>query len=96
MRVYFVYMLTNRHRNVLYTGVTRDLLRRVGQHREGQFSSFTQRYSVHTLVWYEVHHNILAAIQQEKKIKKWRRPWKDALIEKDNPNWRDLFDDLQP
>ena len=96
MHVYFLYILASRRDGVLYVGVTRDLLRRVQQHRAGQFSVFTKKYNVKLLVWHETHHDIRAAIAREKTIKRWRRAWKIALIEKANPDWRDQFDVLLP
>ena len=94
MRTYFVYILASRRHGVLYTGITRDLALRVEQHRHG-FSKFTTRYNVQTLVWFEVHHDVLTAIEREKKIKHWRRAWKVALIEARNPEWLDLYPQLR-
>jgi putative endonuclease len=94
VHVYFVYMLASRRDGVLYVGVTNDLRRRVEEHRLGQHSRFTRHYNVHNLVWHEVHHDSLAAIGREKLIKKWRRAWKVALIEVENPEWRDLYPEL--
>jgi putative endonuclease len=91
---YFVYMLTNRPRGVLYTGVTNDLLRRVSEHRTKFFRGFALRYGLDKLVWYEVHHDIEAAILREKRIKRWRREWKFDLVEADNPGWQDLWTEL--
>ena len=78
----------------LYVGVTTNLLRRAWEHREGLIEGFTTRYGVKRLVWYEVHGPVLEAIAREKAIKRWRRPWKIALIEAANPTWRDLYPDL--
>ena len=94
MKVYLVYILASRKDGTLYTGITRDLALRVEQHRSG-FSKFTTRYNVKTLVWFETHHDVLAAIDREKSIKRWRRAWKAALIEKANPNWNDLYPDFR-
>ena len=86
-----VYFLTNRHRNVLYVGVTSDLRRRVLQHIAGVYpSSFSRRYNVDRLVYFEITPDIRAAILREKQIKKWSRRKKVALIEAANPEWRDL------
>ena len=93
MKAYFVYMLASRPNGVIYTGVTRDLALRVQQHQLG-FSKFTTRYNTKTLVWFEVHHDILTAIDREKTIKKWRRAWKIKTIELENPEWRDLYPGL--
>ena len=91
MKQYFVYILANKRNGTLYTGITNDLRRRVLEHREGKFGSFTQKYSVTRLVYYERHNDITMAILREKKIKRWRRKWKLDLIGKMNPDWDDLF-----
>ncbi len=90
----FVYILASHRDGTLYTGVTSDLITRVGQHREEVVEGFTKKYGVHRLVWYEAHETIETAIQREKNIKKWNRAWKIALIDESNPSWRDLFSDL--
>lgn len=87
---YYVYLLTNRPHGTLYCGVTNNLLRRLAEHRSGQASGFARRYNCLHLVWFEHHTDICAAILREKRIKKWRRAWKVALIEAENPGWRDL------
>jgi len=86
-----VYMLASRPKGTLYTGVTSDLVQRMHQHRNGLVEGFTQRYGVHTLVWFEQHATMDAAISREKQLKKWRREWKVELIERDNPLWKDLW-----
>jgi putative endonuclease len=91
---YWVYMLASRPDGTLYVGVTSDLVRRVAEHREGVLPGFTERYGVKRLVWYETHDSIEAAIRREKRLKKWPRAWKVALIESANPKWRDLWDDV--
>jgi putative endonuclease len=91
---YWVYMLASRPEGTLYVGVTSDLVRRVAEHREGVVPGFTERYGVKRLVWYETHDSIEAAIRREKRLKKWPRAWKVALIESANPKWRDLWDDV--
>jgi putative endonuclease len=91
---YYVYILASRRNGTLYTGVTDDLARRVHEHRTGAVAGFTKRYGVKTLVYVEAHDDVVQAIAREKRIKRWRRAWKIALIEKENPEWRDLFDDL--
>ena len=93
-RPYYVYLLTNARRTVLYTGVTRDLRRRVGAHRAGQGAAFTRRYRVHRLVWYEVHESPITAIVREKQVKAGSRRQKFTLIRRMNPRWRDLWFDL--
>lgn len=87
---YYVYILASRRNGTLYAGVTNNLTRRVHEHRSGMANSFTRRYRVYTLVWFEHHTDIQAAILREKRIKKWRRAWKITLIERENPEWRDL------
>ena len=89
-----VYILTNKRNGTLYIGVTSDLLKRVWQHKENLVDGFTKRYHVHKLVWYEVHSRMEHAIQREKQLKEWHRPWKLRLIEEKNPNWTDLYEAL--
>ncbi len=91
---YFVYIMTNRHHTVLYTGVTNDLVRRVSQHRDKTIPGFTSRYNVDKLVFFEETSDVLAAIPREKQIKGGSRRRKIALIEGMNPGWRELYDDL--
>ena len=91
---YYVYILSNRPRGRLYVGVTNDLARRTWEHRESAVDGFTKRYNVKTLVYMEQHEDIREAIAREKKLKRWRRAWKLALIEGENPAWRDLFDEI--
>lgn len=91
---YYVYMLASRKQGTLYIGVTNDLIRRVYEHREGAVESFTKRYRVDRLVYFETHESIEAAIVREKKLKHWKRGWKTDLIERGNPDWRDLYPDL--
>ena len=89
-----VYLLASRQNGTLYTGVTSDPIARVHQHRDGRFDGFTRQYGVKMLVWFEQHPTMESAILREKRIKKWNRQWKLALIERDNPGWRDLAEDL--
>ena len=90
-----VYILTNRTHRVLYTGVTSDLAKRVFQHQTGvSTSSFTARYNVNRLVHYEVVEDMTEAIRRVKQIKGWVRRKKAALIERNNPSWQDLWDDI--
>jgi putative endonuclease len=86
-------MLASKKHGTLYIGVTSNLLQRIWQHKNDNVKGFTKRYGVHTLVWYETHETILAAIAREKALKKWNRQWKIRLIESDNPEWRDLYED---
>ena len=90
----FVYILTNKHRNVLYIGVTNDLQKRVAEHKAGEGSVFTKRYIVHYLVWFEHHSNIMDAIAREKQLKNHHREWKYNLIRSENPDMIDLYDGL--
>jgi putative endonuclease len=90
----YVYLLASRKQGTLYLGVTKDLVRRVAQHRQKTFPGFTKRYDVRKLVWYECYDTPTEAIMREKEIKKWRRNWKIDLIEKDNPDWKDLYSEI--
>jgi putative endonuclease len=89
-RCFYVYILASRIGGTLYIGVTNDLVRRVYEHREDVTDGFTKKYQVHRLVYFEQHSDIEAAIQREKRLKKWNRAWKIQLIEETNPNWDDL------
>ena len=92
---YYVYVLSNDHKNVIYTGVTNDLVRRVYEHKNHlDKSSFTSRYNVENLVYYEVTTDIDSAIAREKQIKGWNRKRKDKLIEMTNPKWNDLYESI--
>jgi len=87
---YFVYILASKRNGTLYIGVTNDLGRRTGEHRQKQVPGFTKRFGVEILMWYEVHDDINQAIAREKKLKGWNRAWKLRLIEKHNSGWNDL------
>jgi putative endonuclease len=89
-----VYLLASRRNGTLYAGVTSDLVKRVWEHKNGVVEGFTGKYGVHMLVWYELHETMESAIRREKAMKKWNRAWKVARIEKSNPAWKDLFDEL--
>jgi putative endonuclease len=89
-----VYILASGYNGTLYVGVTSALPQRVWQHREEIFDGFTKRYSVKTLVYYEPHGSMVEAILREKQLKHWNRAWKIRLIEKDNPDWRDLYPEI--
>ena len=89
-----VYMMASRKHGTIYIGVTSNLLGRVVQHREGLKDGFTKTYEIKRLVWFERHESVIPAIQREKSLKKYRREWKINLVERDNPNWDDLFPDL--
>jgi putative endonuclease len=88
-----VYIVASARNGTLYTGVTSQLVERVQQHKLATFDGFTSKYGCKSLVWYEDHQAMLDAIQREKQIKRWRRAWKLALIEAENPEWRDLSED---
>lgn len=91
MKFYWVYFMANARNTVLYVGVTNDIARRVKEHKEHlDPHSFTARYNVEKLVWYEAHESIKAAIAREKQLKDWKREWKDALINEQNPDRNDL------
>ena len=89
-----VYILASKRKGTLYVGVTSDLIKRVGEHKNNLADGFTKKYGVHMLVYYELHDEMTTAIQREKQIKKWERAWKIELIEKTNPDWNELYDDL--
>jgi putative endonuclease len=91
---FYVYILASKPNGTLYTGVTSNLIQRVWQHKHDVIQGFTRKYSVKTLVYYEVHENAESALTREKKIKRWRRAWKLGLIENSNPEWRDLYKDI--
>jgi putative endonuclease len=89
-----VYILASKRNGTLYTGVTSNLVRRIWQHKSGEIPGFTQKYNVKMLVYYEQHENWESAIHREKRIKEWKRTQKLFLIEKRNPAWRDLYEDI--
>ena len=89
--MFYVYLMANRKQGTLYVGVTRDLVQRVAQHKMKSLPGFTSRYDVDRLVYLEVYDDATNAITREKELKKWRRAWKVALIERENPDWRDLY-----
>ncbi len=90
----YVYIVTNRKNGTLYVGVTTDLVKRIGQHKQGDMRGFTQRYRVKQLVYFSVFPDLETAQARERALKKWRRSWKIELIENANPNWRDLYPDI--
>ena len=89
-----VYILASQRHGTLYTGVTSNLIKRVWEHRESLVSGFTKKYGVKMLVYYEMHESMEDAIRREKQIKEWKRGWKIELIEKKNPRWDDLYDEI--
>jgi putative endonuclease len=93
-RVYYVYILASGQNRTLYIGMTNNLARRIWEHKEGLVPGFTKKYSVKTLVYYEVFEDVNAAIHRETRLKKYKREWKLNLMESRNPDWRDLTDSL--
>ena len=91
---FYVYILASQRNGTLYVGVTNDLARRVEQHRAGAVPEFTRAYAVNKLVYFEEYASVIDAREQEYKLKRWRRVWKLDLIEKRNPTWRDLAEEL--
>jgi len=87
----YVYILASRPYGTLYIGVTSNLIERIWQHREAPVASFTKKYNIKRLVWYEIHTNVTQAITHEKQLKQWNRNWKINLIQSINPAWNDLY-----
>ena len=92
--MFYTYMLASRRKGTLYTGSTGDLAKRVFEHKEKAQPGFTSKYGVHMLVWFESYEARENAFRRERQIKEWRRSWKLRLIEESNPDWRDLYDEL--
>jgi putative endonuclease len=93
-RRFYVYIMANKRNGTIYIGVTNDLARRVYEHREGLIEGFTSRYGLKMIVYYEVFDSVSLAIQRETSLKRWPRRWKLALIEKINPQWKDLAEEI--
>ena len=93
-KIYYIYLLTNWNNKVMYVGITNDLERRIYEHKEKVVKGFTEKYNVTKLVYYEQTSDIVAALNREKEIKKWRREKKDRLVKNTNPQWRDLSKDF--
>ncbi|UGY06261.1 GIY-YIG nuclease family protein [Bradyrhizobium quebecense] len=93
-RSFYVYILASHIGGTLYIGVTNDLIRRVGEHKLKIADGFTKQYDVNRLVYFETFEDIEQAIRREKRLKKWPRAWKISLIEKDNPDWNDLYPEI--
>ena len=91
---YYVYILTNKRNGTLYIGITSNLADRIDKHKKGMYDGFTKKYKVDNLIYFETYGDIREAITREKQMKKWDRRWKLELIEKNNPEWKDLFNDL--
>ena len=94
MRSYWVYILASKPRGTLYIGVTNGIIFRIEQHRAGKGSTFTRKYKVHQLVWFQEFASARVAIQREKTMKEWPRAWTINLIEETNPHWADLYPSL--
>ena len=94
MKTGFVYIMANKKRGTLYIGVTSDLVNRINQHKSNTIDGFTKTYKIHTLVYYEAGDEIRGSIEREKQLKNWEREWKIQLIEKENPEWNDLYSEL--
>ncbi|MDO9541615.1 MAG: GIY-YIG nuclease family protein [Kiritimatiellia bacterium] len=95
MKSYYVYILASKRNGTLYIGVTNSLIRRVYEHKNGLIDGFTKKYNVNRLIYYEQFDDVNSAIHFEKKLKKWNRKWKLVLIERENPEWKDLYEDLR-
>lgn len=91
---WYVYILCSKDRRFLYIGQSSDLRKRVEQHRANAVDAYTARHRVHRLVYFETHDTLRAALLRERKLKRWRRAWKDNLVESVNPEWRDLTDGI--
>ena len=94
MQQSYVYIMSSKPNGAIYVGVTSNIVKRVWQHKTEMCDGFTKKYNVRQLVYFEIHQDISEAIIREKRIKKWRRNWKCQLIEKSNPQWRDLYNDI--
>ncbi|MCP5094949.1 MAG: GIY-YIG nuclease family protein [Chloroflexi bacterium] len=94
MKTYFIYIMGSKKNGTLYIGMTSNLIRRVYEHKNNVNEGFTKKYGVHILVYYEHTTDVNAAITREKQMKAWKRQWKINLIEKENPNWNDLYEGL--
>lgn len=93
-KVSYLYILASKKNGTLYIGITSDLIKRVWEHKNKLVLGFTAKYNVNKLVYYEQHSDIFEAIHREKSLKKWLRKWKLQLIERDNPNWIDLYESI--
>jgi putative endonuclease len=94
MKSGYVYILASKRNGTLYIGVTNNLKKRVYEHKNDFVDGFTKKYKVHSLVYYKQCDDIESAISEEKRLKKWNRKWKLELIERENPQWRDLYEDI--
>ncbi|MBZ0203229.1 MAG: GIY-YIG nuclease family protein [Ignavibacteria bacterium] len=94
MNTYFVYILSNINKTVLYVGFTNDIIRRIQEHKDKKYDGFTKFYNVNRLVYFENHDTVEEAMRREKQLKKWNRDWKNNLINKWNPDWKDLSENF--
>lgn len=94
MKKFYVYILASKKGGFLYTGLTSDLPKRIWEHKEGVAEGHTKSYSIKRLVYYEIHDTFEQAEIREKRIKRWRREWKDRLVEERNPEWNDLYSEI--
>jgi putative endonuclease len=94
MKTYYVYILASKRNGTLYVGITNNLTRRIFEHKSGLIEGFTKKYLIDKLVYFESTTDVNDAILREKRLKKWKRQWKIELIEKSNPDWRDLSVDF--
>ena len=94
MKFYFVYILASKRNGTIYIGVTSNLPKRIWEHKNNLVEGFTKKYNVHNLVYFEQTENVNSALLREKQLKKWKREWKIELIEKDNPQWKDLYEKI--
>jgi putative endonuclease len=94
MKNYYVYILASRKNGTLYVGITSNLPNRIYQHKTKQIKGFTEKYNINKLVYYEQGIDFYNAASREKQLKKWKRQWKIELIERENPNWKDLYYDI--
>ena len=89
-----VYILSSKRNGTLYIGVSSDLVKRIWQHKHDEARGFTKRYGVHELIWYELHETMESAIERERALKNWKRAWKLELIERETPDWKDLYEEI--
>ena len=94
MKKMYVYIITNKVNTSVYVGVTNDLVRRIGEHKNKIIKGFTSKYNLNKLVYYEIYDDEISAITREKRLKQYNREWKNDVINKFNPNWRDLYDEI--
>jgi putative endonuclease len=94
MKSYYVYILASKRNGTLYIGVTNDLIRRPLEHKNDLIPGFSKKYKTHLLVYYEIFNDPESAISREKQLKRWKRLWKLKLVEQINPEWNDLFDEI--